>query len=423
MDPGLMFYAYYNYSVGTVPNDAYDWVSLFAHSAWYYHGLVYNSGSTWSYVYNTEVSTIDPVAHFYNLFCCSAGLYTQSSNAGCLAGHYVFSKTHSLSVIASTKTGSMLNFADFYAPLANGASIGDAFLDWFILNAETGAGVDSRSWFYGMSVFGDPTLDTHDTVLPESPTNQDIGIEQDDVLLSWDASPSPDIHHYAIYRSTTPDTFDYGTPYHVTSSDLNPIGCTWRDAGALEGASMFYVVRAVDHAGNEDDNAQKLGFYNIQMAMNDWSLVSVPLPQVSDDILDVFENAEWNYAMWFDITDEDHWKTYATFKPSGLNDLDTVNRAMGVWLRGTTSDRLTVIGTEPQQTLIQLKAGWNLVGYPSLTPKTVSEALSGISYDGVESFDAVAPYRISQMNPADLMEPGGGYWIHVSADTAWTIDW
>ncbi|MCK4266776.1 MAG: right-handed parallel beta-helix repeat-containing protein, partial [Thermoplasmata archaeon] len=108
LDPGLMFYAYYNYSVVTVPNDAYDWVSLFAHSAWYYHGLVYNSGSTWRYVFNTEVSTIDPIAHFYNLFCCSAGLYTQSSNAGCLAGHYVFSKSHSLSVIASTKTGSML---------------------------------------------------------------------------------------------------------------------------------------------------------------------------------------------------------------------------------------------------------------------------------------------------------------------------
>ena len=85
---------------------------------------------------------------------------------------------------------------------------------------------------------------------------------------------------------------------------------------------------------------------------------------------------------------------------------------------------LTVNGTRPSSTSIPLYAGWNLVGYPSLVEKSISEALVGTGYDKpVEGYNASAPYRISQLADTYLMKPGEGYWIHVPADTAWIVNW
>jgi hypothetical protein len=71
-----------------------------------------------------------------------------------------------------------------------------------------------------------------------------------------------------------------------------------------------------------------------------------------------------------------------------------------------------------------LFAGWNLVGYPSLTQKTVSDALAGTGYDRpLEGFNATAPYRISQLADTYMMRPGEGYWMHVPVDTVWIVDW
>ena len=71
---------------------------------------------------------------------------------------YLFQSTYGLLSVGSTKTGSMLCFFGFYEPLGNGASFGDAYLSWCINHIETCAGDESRPWFYGMTLLGDPTL-------------------------------------------------------------------------------------------------------------------------------------------------------------------------------------------------------------------------------------------------------------------------
>lgn len=136
----------------------YEWVSAFTHSCEYYQAFYYNNGASSENVYNTEITTVDPHAFFYNLFACKAANYSYSANSGYIGGRYLFSNTYSLMVVSSTKVGSMLEFDDFYSPLGNGKTIGEAFKDWFIKNGETGAGADSRAWFYGMTLLGDPTL-------------------------------------------------------------------------------------------------------------------------------------------------------------------------------------------------------------------------------------------------------------------------
>ena len=98
----------------------------------------------------TDIMNIDPHTFFTILFTCGAANYTVPNY---LAGGYIFADTYGLASISSSRAGGMLNYDDFYKPLSENKSIGEAFKDWFVLNAES-----SKSWFYGMTLFGDPLL-------------------------------------------------------------------------------------------------------------------------------------------------------------------------------------------------------------------------------------------------------------------------
>ncbi|MCK4266553.1 MAG: Ig-like domain-containing protein, partial [Thermoplasmata archaeon] len=157
-----------------------------------------------------------------------------------------------------------------------------------------------------------------------------------------------------------------------------------------------------------------------------WNLISLPLIQTNTSILAVLSSidGEWDYVQYYNTTDaNDHWKTYATFKPSSLNDLWNLNHTMGFWLHTMEACTLNVTGSAPTSTSIPLYAGWNLVGYPSLTEKNISDALAGTDYDRVEGFNATAPYRLGQLADSYIMQSGEGYWVHVPSNTVWTIDW
>ena len=90
---------------------------------------------------------------FYNLFACGPGRFTDSNY---LAGAYIFNTTWGLITVASSKSGSMLNFQDFTHPLGQGKSMGIAFRRWF--DSQAPFEQWEREWYYGMVVCGDPTL-------------------------------------------------------------------------------------------------------------------------------------------------------------------------------------------------------------------------------------------------------------------------
>lgn len=97
----------------------------------------------------------------YNLFCCSACNWTatsSSSTSGFLAGSYIYNPhKKSLVAVGSTKTGSMLYFSDFFIPLGQGKPIGIAFKEWWsVVNRY--AEQSRISWFYGMTIIGDPMI-------------------------------------------------------------------------------------------------------------------------------------------------------------------------------------------------------------------------------------------------------------------------
>jgi hypothetical protein len=148
-------------------SEGFEWISVFAHSWPGGHGFKY-AVTEWTWFYSYEVPLIDPQANFYNLFACSNARYVEDGNMGCMV---VFSETYGLGALGTTKTGSMLRFDDFYYPLGKGATIGEAFRDWFIAQGSDGFDSHESSWFYGMALLGDPTLRVSPPYGVETETN------------------------------------------------------------------------------------------------------------------------------------------------------------------------------------------------------------------------------------------------------------
>jgi hypothetical protein len=162
-----------------------------------------------------------------------------------------------------------------------------------------------------------------------------------------------------------------------------------------------------------------------------WHFVSLPLtPLVSTlptALNDWVGDTLWDRAMWYDPSDTwNHWKQYNKNWPSALNDLKNVDVAKGIWINVTTvgDGLLTTGGMLHGSIAIPLKAGWNLVGYPSLsTDMTIANAFWGTGVDMVEVFDPNATYRTRVAGPTYMMKPGEGYWVHAPVDSVWTVDW
>jgi hypothetical protein len=105
-------------------------------------------------IFNTKINAVS-----MNLFCCSALNWKAKLNLSPLMGAaYLFGNNNVQCLTGSTKIGSMLNFNHFYQPLGVGKCFGDAFVDWWHNGIEENHTSNTRSWHYGLSIFGDPMI-------------------------------------------------------------------------------------------------------------------------------------------------------------------------------------------------------------------------------------------------------------------------
>ncbi|MBC2698794.1 MAG: PKD domain-containing protein [ANME-2 cluster archaeon] len=154
-----------------------------------------------------------------------------------------------------------------------------------------------------------------------------------------------------------------------------------------------------------------------------WNLISLPLMPEETNIAFVLSPISDNYSIiWeYNASDTaDHWKKYDPGVPFG-NDLINMEPGKGYWIMMTSDDTLPISGTIPESTDIDLRTGWNLVGFNSPDSKPIAEALSSINgnysivwaynasdtTDHWKKYDPDVPFRNDLIN----MEPGRGYWI------------
>jgi hypothetical protein len=264
------------------------------------------------------------------------------------------------------------------------------------------------------------------------PTNLTIDIQGTNLFLNWTPpknSPSP-VDHYHIYRSSTWDGFDFSVPWVNTSINPDPIDSmiiplrtTWNDTFAFldENNNYFYIVRAINNEGWNDTNMNIIGKYVISLEKG-WNLISLPLAQKDSNISEVLKtiNGQFNIVQWYEAKDG-IWR-------SSSASLTNINRTMGLWIHMKNAQNLSIVGTLPESTDIALYEGWNLVGYPSLKTRNPNEALSGISWQAVQHYDAYDlndPWKHNSTNKPDSlndfkeMKRGYGYWVYVTINDTW----
>jgi hypothetical protein len=170
-----------------------------------------------------------------------------------------------------------------------------------------------------------------------------------------------------------------------------------------------------------------------------WNLVSIPSHPASTAISDVLSSLGSSYDLVYawdasgGHAGAGNWMRYAPGIPG--NTLSTLDETQGFWIRMTTEDTLEITGTVPATTDISLSAtasGWNLVGYPSHTNRSMPEALT---MNGVSEYSLVYAYHADDAdtwkrfapgvpgNDLLVLVPGWGYWIKVDSAGTWHVEY
>lgn len=235
-------------------NPAYEFIQLSCHSSSQAHHFT-RGGQ----LKNDEILQAIPCGLGYNLFCCSGARFTATNF---LAGTYVFNYGNkALVAVGSSKTGSMLEFHQFYKPLGQNKTVGESFKLWF--QSQAPYSNSDLSWFYGMVIIGDPMISFRNVNLSAPkpvfpPVNFNVKREENRSLLavnyinvvSWNANPAnQDLKHsitaYRVYL------VDEQGRVQERLGEVNTGETEFAHKGIEDGKTYFYAVSAVNAGGKE----------------------------------------------------------------------------------------------------------------------------------------------------------------------------
>ncbi|UCE36337.1 MAG: right-handed parallel beta-helix repeat-containing protein [Thermoplasmata archaeon] len=169
--------------------------------------------------------------------------------------------------------------------------------------------------------------------------------------------------------------------------------------------------------------------YGINLVFG-WNLISIPFIQSDTNINSVLSTISGDYdaVQWYNASDTaDQWKHNRPGKPSQLNDLNDIDHTMGFWIHITDINGVLFLypGTEPVVNQnINLRSGWNLVGYPSVTSYNRTDGLNTLKFDfevNMILYYNAGLQKWTKMGETDNFQHGKGYYIHATTDCVWNI--
>ncbi|MCJ2511766.1 MAG: PKD domain-containing protein [Candidatus Thermoplasmatota archaeon] len=312
---------------------------------------------------------------------------------------------------------------------------------WDFADGSTASGVvadhtylDSGTYHVTLTVVDDDGLTDTDTVVvivldprPDPPNLLRAtltGIDSEDILIEWELSEDDgggfkDVINYAIYHSNTQHSEGIGYQF---LKELPPgtTSITLSGWGDNDWSNHFFYVQVNDTDGYTSWNGQAGKFVRFLEAGK--RIASIPLIQDDETLETVLQSLDGSYdhVRYYKSSDQSgHWKSYWTFKT--YRTLFSINHKMGFWIQITKDDYLVVAGLVPELVEIELGHGWNFVGYPSFTDRTVSDALSSIDWRKIDGYSDAPPYHLTHLNPGDIMTAGEGFWIWVDAPQVWIV--
>lgn len=158
-----------------------------------------------------------------------------------------------------------------------------------------------------------------------------------------------------------------------------------------------------------------------------WNLISIRVQPTNTGLEVVFADIiEYLDAIWAYDSSTQEWLKYVPDGPDFLNDLANVGPGWGYWIKMNQTATLIVTGLAVS-TPVELRTGWNLVGYNNHVPKDIVECISSIRCVSVWTYlpdEAIwikyAPDAPEFLNTLKMLEPEYGYWIEVEEDCIWS---
>ncbi|MEE8402345.1 MAG: LamG-like jellyroll fold domain-containing protein, partial [Candidatus Hydrothermarchaeaceae archaeon] len=198
---------------------------------------------------------------------------------------------------------------------------------------------------------------------------------------------------------------------------------TYHNFTNLADGSYEYCAHAIDSAGNTNqtetrtltvDTAPQNSTFNISLDSG-WNLISIPLELDNWTLTSVLAQIEGKYNVVFVYLGG--WKKSTSTRVP----LTEMSREYGYWINMSEPATLTVSGTVPSVTTMNVIEGWNLMGFPSLTVQNLTIVLSPISYNVVFEYRGGWKKSTSTRVPLTDMSPGYGYWINATADGSYNV--
>jgi hypothetical protein len=196
------------------------------------------------------------------------------------------------------------------------------------------------------------------------------------------------------------------------------------DVPAFARGDLFYIQNLV--AAIE---AESTPFTSAAIPLRSgWNLVALPVvpsdaspaalfAPIADRLVSVYAYDGCNTV--------DPWKRYDPTAPPLANDLTSIDVRTGLWIQANADVTWTVTGTAPTDLTVPLCKGQNLIGYPSLAPVSLPDALASIAgkysrvyrYDSADSADPWKTFNPSAPAPTNdliALGPGKGYWLDMT---------
>ena len=328
------------------------------------------------------------------------------------------------STVISTFESDLVYSIDVPSGIHGAASEGDVLT--FQIDGRV---VATSVWHSGTNI----SLDIHPPqALPGGPYSGEAG-----TAISFDGSANDwgdDANTYQ-WDWENDGSFTTGgqTPSHTwTAVGTYTVGLRVTDAQGGEGVATVTVTVS-----------EPTQVHSIPLVVG-WNLVSFNLHPLDTDITEVLDSISGNYDLVYawDATganaDSGNWIKFDVGGPAFQNTLVSLDETMGFWVHMTTADILEVTGTIPEDSSIALSTdagGWNLVGYPSQVDRALPTALSANGLEteftlvhAYHALDSSDPWKLfdrsspTYVNDLSSMTPGWGYWIFVTADADWEVD-
>ena len=258
--------------------------------------------------------------------------------------------------------------------------------------------------------------------------------------ITWTASDSPDATARMIYtiKLSTDGGGTWPTTVATLSNQSQCSSCTcsysWAVPDSATSLAMIQIT-ATDPAGNSAVDTSDSVFTITAAACavetgtvalsQGWNLISLPINPTNTNINSILSGimpsviSVWLYDSVCPSTTAS-WYSYAPGAPSTLL---TMEAGKAYWVNMAAPASLTFQGRKcpcppsSPTTFTICRTGWNMIGFKSTLPKSVSTYFTSLGTCGTGYLAPINGYASgawTTVNCSDNMTPGKGYWVYIN---------